>query len=102
MYKTLEQYNKAIRHEAYTGISSSIVELANLAITICYEMHPNDNKSFAWNVFGEGIVNNVYKNRQKEIKIPVLDEEHGDIEYLGSHYSMVEVNMEEVDSYDLL
>jgi hypothetical protein len=96
LYKTLEQYNKAIRYEAYSGISSSITELANLAVTICYEMHPGDNKSFAWNVFGEGIVNNVYKNRQEIIRVPVLDNDHGNIEYLGSHYSMMEVDMEKV------
>ena len=105
IYKTLEQYNKAIRREAYYGISSNIKELANLAITICYEMHPSDNKSFAWNVFGEGVVQNIVKNRQEDIKIPVIDEEHGEISYLGRTYSMVNVEIDNGqgdDYYDFL
>lgn len=96
IYKTLEQYNKAVRQEAYAGISSSIRELANLALTICYEIHPNDNKTFAWNVFGEGIVQNVFKNRQKKLFIPVLDEENGMIEYLGKMYSRVEIEVGDI------
>lgn len=92
IYKTLEQYDKAIRNEAYNGISSNIQELANLALTICYEIHPSDNKSFAWNVFGEGIVENVRKNRQNKVLVPCLDN-HGDIEYLGEKYSMIEISV---------
>lgn len=95
IYKTLEQYNKAIRKEAYAGISSNIKELANLAVTICYEMNPNDNKSFAWNVFGEGIVENVKKNRQKEIMVPILNEDVGEIEYLGRRYSMIKIEVDD-------
>jgi hypothetical protein len=96
IYKTLEQYNKAIRHEAYVGISSNIRELANLALTICYEIHPGDNKTFAWNVFGEGIVQNVFKNRQKKLFVPILDEKNGTIEYLGRMYSRVEIEVEDI------
>ena len=96
IYKTLEQYNKAIRKEAYRGISSDIKELANLAITICYEIHPEDNKSFAWNVFGEGIIENIKINRQEDIRVPVLDNDHGDIDYLGCKYSMVKIQVEGV------
>ena len=88
----MEQYDKAIRNEAYNGISSNIQELANLALTICYEIHPSDNKSFAWNVFGEGIVENVRKNRQNKVLVPCLDN-HGDIEYLGEKYSMIEISV---------
>lgn len=92
IYKTLEQYDKAIRNDAYNGISSNIQELANLALIICYEIHPSDNKSFAWNVFGEGIVENVRKNRQQRIVVPYLDD-NGDIEYLGEKYSMKEIDV---------
>jgi hypothetical protein len=94
IYKTLEQYNKAIRKEAYSGISSDIRELANLAVIICYEMHPKDNKSFVWNVFGEGLVLNVKKNRQEQIFVPVSDKK-GEIEYLGNSYSMAELVLED-------
>ena len=95
IYKTLEQYNKAIRKEAYAGISSDIRELANMAVVICYEMHPKDNKSFAWNVFGEGISLNTKKNRQDQIFVPISDEKHGTIEYLGERYSMIELVLED-------
>jgi hypothetical protein len=83
-YKTIDQYNKSIRQECYL-ISSNIDELANLAVTICYEIHPNDNKQFCWSIFGEGIVNNIKKNSKSEIYVPFLDDT-GDIEYLGNKY----------------
>lgn len=98
-YKTLEQYNKAIRNDAYR-ISPDIRELANLAVEICYNIHPSDNKTFAWNVFGEGIIENVKTNRQSEIKIPFYDE-NGNIEYLGSTYSMRTIDFKD-DIYDIL
>jgi hypothetical protein len=66
--------------------------LANLAISICYEIHPNDNKTFAWGVFGEEIINNVYKNRQTIVKIPFVDD-FGNIEWLGNKYSSKEINI---------
>jgi hypothetical protein len=88
-YKTLEQYNKSIRLESLF-ISNDISELANLAVSICYEIHPSDNKSFAWNIFSEGIIDNIRKNKQDLVKVPFYDE-HGDIEYLGKFYTTREV-----------
>jgi hypothetical protein len=90
-FKTIEQYNKFIKTEAF-NISSDGQELANLAISICYEIHPNDNKTFAWGVFGEEIINNVYKNRQTIVKIPFVDD-FGNIEWLGNKYSSKEINI---------
>ena len=84
-FKTIEQYCKYIRQEALL-ISSNIKELASLAVVICYELHPNDNKSFAWLVFGDGIIENIKANKQKDIEIPFLDE-NGSISYLGKKYS---------------
>jgi hypothetical protein len=88
-FKTLEQYNKYIRQES-SNVSNDISELANLAVTICYEIHPSDNKSFAWNVFSEGIIDNIRKNKQDTIKVPFYDNK-GDIEYLGNFYTEREV-----------
>jgi hypothetical protein len=91
-YKTLEQYNKSIRQECFS-ISSNIYELANLAVSICYEIHPSDNKQFCWSIFGEGIVDNVMKNKQSEILAPFLDE-NGDIEYLGNKYKKYKIEID--------
>ena len=98
-YKTLESYNKAIRREAY-NISPDIRELACLAVEICYNIYPSDNKSFAWGVFGDGVVENVKTNRQKNIEIPFLAE-NGNILYLGHRYYMAPIHVEDED-YDFL
>jgi hypothetical protein len=91
-YKTIEQYNKNIRQEAYL-ISSDISELANLAVTLCYEIYPKDNKNFAWSIFGEGIIENIKINRQEKCYVPFLDE-YGDIEFLGSKYRNYEIEVD--------
>jgi hypothetical protein len=101
-FKTLEQYNKSIRMEAIATISANPSELANLALAICYEQHPRDNKSFLWNVFGEGVVDNVMKNRQTQPRVPFLDE-GGNILYLDAEYSLFDIDFDggekEFDDY---
>jgi hypothetical protein len=89
-YKTIEQYNKVIKQEALK-ISSNQSELANLAVDICYIAHPKDNKNFAWNIFGEAIVENILLNKQNICKVPFLKKD-GDIEYMGEKYQMMEIN----------
>ena len=99
-FHTLDQYSKSIRQEAYQ-ISSNICELANLAVSICYEAHPSESKSFVWGVFGDGIVKNVTKNRQKSCAVPFLvqNDEDFDFETLGLHYKMMEIDVkEEIDT----
>jgi len=98
-YKTIDQYNKSVRISAFS-ISSDICELASLAVNICYEMHPKDNKVFAWSVFGEGIVKNIIKNIEKDVEVPFLDDS-GNIEYLGSRYKRSKIEVKE-DIYDIL
>jgi hypothetical protein len=90
MFKTIEQYNKYIKNEAYK-ISSDICELANLAVNICYISVESDNKQFVWQIFGDGVVKNINKNRQEKIMAPFYDE-NGDIEYLGTKFSMFEID----------
>jgi hypothetical protein len=101
-FKTIEQYNKYIRQECLK-VSNNVSELANLAIDICYTLYPSDNKNFVWNIFGEEIVNNVMKNRQEKIYVPFKDDS-GDIKFLGSYYSLVEINPTDTlcdeDQYD--
>lgn len=99
LYKTLEQYNKHIRQEAFK-ISSDIQELANLSIILTYEAYPSDSKSFVWNVFSEGILKNIEMNRQEQLYIPFLDTE-GSIEFLGKRYSNHHIEIGQIEEdYD--
>lgn len=90
-FKTVEQYNKVIRQEAYS-ISSSIQELANLAVAICYV--GNKDRGFVWSLFGEGIVENIKTESKGSVLLPFL-QEGGEIEYMGNQYSMEKILVEE-------
>ena len=59
--------------------------LANIVIDLCYTS--NKNKTFAWDVAGEQIFNNVLKNSGYLIEYPVNDE-IGDIEFNGKKFSL--------------
>lgn len=59
--------------------------LANIVVDLCYTS--NKNKTFAWDVAGEQIFNNVLKNNGYIIKYPVKDE-NGDIEFCGKRFSL--------------
>ncbi len=90
VYKTIEQYNKVVLQESYE-ISSDVCELANLAVTLCYDMYPSDSKTFAWNIFGDGIIKNiVFNNKSNKAIVPFL-EKGGNIQYLGSTYQLKEI-----------
>ena len=92
-FKTIESFNKYIRLEAYK-ISSNVCELASLAVVLCYELYPSDNKSFCWNIFSEGLLENIRNNKQDHILFPFIDKD-GDIEYLGKTYSLKEIDINE-------
>ena len=59
--------------------------LANIVVDICYTS--SKNKTFAWDVAGEQIFNNVLKNNGYVIKYPVKDD-NGDIEFCGRKFSL--------------
>ena len=59
--------------------------LANILVDVCYTS--NKNKSFAWDIAGEQIFNNVLKNNGYIIKYPIKDE-NGDIEFCGKRFSL--------------
>lgn len=61
--------------------------LANIAVRLCYENHPNKSKKFIWQIASDGILLNI---KQTKISLPKRDES-GQLEYLGRKYSMVEV-----------
>lgn len=59
--------------------------LANILVDVCYTS--NKNKSFAWNIAGEQIFNNVLKNNGYTISYPIEDDD-GDIEFCGNKFSL--------------
>lgn len=59
--------------------------LANIVVDLCYTS--NKNKTFAWDVAGEQIFNNVLKKNGYKIQYPVKDE-NGDIEFDGKKFSL--------------
>ena len=60
--------------------------LANIIVDVCYTT--NKNKSFAWEVAGEEIFNNVLKNNGYMLNIPVKND-NGDIEFGGNRFSLL-------------
>jgi hypothetical protein len=88
-FKNIEQYNKYIRQGTHF-ISTNLSELVNLAVKICYEDNPKDGKQFLWDIFGDGVIENIAINRQELLNMPFADNS-GEIEYLGGRYSMREV-----------
>lgn len=59
--------------------------LSNIVIDLCYTS--NKNKTFAWDVAGEQIFNNILKNNDYKIQYPIKDE-NGDIEFCGNKFSL--------------
>lgn len=59
--------------------------LTNILVDICYVS--NKSKSFAWDIAGENIFNNVLRNNNNIIQYPVKDKD-GDIEFCGNRFSL--------------
>lgn len=59
--------------------------LSNIVIDLCYTT--SKNKTFAWDVSGEQIFQNVLKNNGYMITYPVKDD-NGDIEFCGKRFSL--------------
>jgi hypothetical protein len=59
--------------------------LANIVVDLCYTS--SKSKTFAWDIAGEQIFNNVLKNNGGTITYPVKDS-GGDIEFLGKRFSL--------------
>lgn len=97
-YRTIEQYNKAIRLEALR-ITDNLAELTNYAIAICYELYPNDTKNFVWAVFGEQVVENIRKNKIADgvetigVPTPCFEERCG-FRYMGNWYRIRKISLD--------
>ena len=59
--------------------------LSNILIDVCYTS--NKNKSFAWDIAGEQIFQNVLNNNGCVLQYPVKDDD-GDIEFCGQRFSV--------------
>ena len=64
---------------------SSMEVLANILIDICY--NSNKSKTFAWDIAGEQIFQNVVKNNNNMICYPIKDD-NGDIDFCGNKFSL--------------
>lgn len=72
-------------------ISNNMSELANYAVDLCYIKYPNKSKNFCWVVTEEGLIANLEKNRELNIKLPQETFDRNGIEYLGRYYEMGEL-----------
>jgi hypothetical protein len=70
---------------ACSSVCPSDEILANILIDVCYTS--NKNKSFAWDIAGEQIFQNVLKNNNYTISYPIKDE-NGDIEFGGNRFAL--------------
>lgn len=73
-------------------ISPSIEYQCDLAIYVCYELHPSRTKDFCWELFGNQIIKNIKENSTAPALLPVPSPD-GDIYYLGKTYKAMEVNV---------
>lgn len=96
-FRTYDQFYKFLRNKAMETISSNMQELANLAIYVCYVKYPKQPKEFCWDVFGNGILQNILE-RKKSVKVPRLDP-NGEYEYLNEKYSYEKIDL--TKSFDI-
>jgi hypothetical protein len=72
---------------ACTSVCPNEEALANILVDICYTS--NKNKSFAWDIAGENIFNNILKKNGNIIQYPIKDD-NGNIEFCGNKFSLHE------------
>lgn len=88
-YNNIDQYIAQLRDEALRFFQDR-EDLANYVVEVCYIQKYHMSKSFAWNVFGEFLLENLKKNTDFPITIPLKDPS-GDIEYLYNKYRVFTV-----------
>ena len=59
--------------------------LSNIVVDLCYTS--SKNKTFAWDIAGEQIFNNILRNNGNTITYPVENDD-GDIEFCGKRFSL--------------
>ncbi|MBC8531937.1 RNA dependent RNA polymerase [Gehongia tenuis] len=68
-------------------------ELANIAVTLCYDKYPKRNKRFLWAVAGNGVVENI---KPVSLELPERDP-NGPHTYLGRRYKLIKTCWEELN-----
>lgn len=71
--------------ERCSEVCPNQLALTNIIVDVCYSS--NKSKSFAWDVCGNEIYDNVLHNSGNRIQFPVKDE-NGDIEFCGKTFSL--------------
>ena len=89
--KTLDQFDKYIRLQCL-DISNDTHLLADMAVDICYVLHPSDNKSFLWNIFGEEVVDNLIS--KSDVYVYPHKDDCGSVKYLWNSYSLKTVKID--------
>jgi hypothetical protein len=94
-FENLDQVISVLKKEAYKKISSNKRELANLAVFLTYNCN-GTNKNFAWDLFGEGMLENLKKKSKDVIKVPIFND-GGTNEYLWKKYFIDEFSLSELE-----
>lgn len=84
-----EGFMKKFRNKALSNCTNE-EELCNIVVDLCYTS--NESKMFAWAVSGNQIIKNLLKKNNNIILIPTQDDD-GDTEWLGSMYTLNEINL---------
>ena len=93
-YNDIEQCAKFLKEKAMAHFNNS-EEVANYVVEVCYLENNGKYKSFAWNVFGSYLVDNLLKNSKDKCRITIpMRDDNGDIKYLFNNYSLREVNLD--------
>lgn len=74
-------------------ISDDIQRLANLAVYVNYYLYPKSTKNFCWDLFGDGIILNIYDNSNGNFTIPISNL-NGNINYMGKKYKSERIEIE--------
>jgi len=90
--------NEAIASHIHTKglktISNNASQLADIAVYFCYKVSGSNSKNFAWQVFGNDIVENIRRRKnEKFVRVPMRNEK-GEIQYLWEKYGMYLLNVE--------
>ena len=100
-YADIHQYIAHIQKDVvsqYLTSFESMDDLINYVVEVCYVRNYKQSKSFAWNVFGEFLIQNLIRNTPEPITLP-LRRDCGSIEYLYNHYDLYELSHEFLYDY---
>lgn len=89
----LSNFDDDLKYMNLEYISDDIQVLANLAVYVNYKLYPKAPKNFCWDLFGKGMILNLYDNSNHKFTIPLRDE-NGDIDYMYKKYKNKEVKIE--------